>query len=582
MPDTIWLTANFREAQASAVQTGQHAEFSVDGLDDRRFTVTVEQILMDLLPEPDPMPANALPESGHARRWEQWTALLLFALTMASCTQLPSLENRTVTHALPVHEAAATRLGQALLPAVQAHPGRSGVHALADAHDAFAARGLLAQSAERTLDIQYYIWNNDMTGTLLLEALLAAAERGVRVRLLLDDNGIAGLDADLAALDNHPRIEVRLFNPFTFRSFKALGYLTDFSRANRRMHNKSFTVDNQATIIGGRNIGDEYFGATDGVLFADLDVLAVGPVVQDVSRDFDRYWASGSSYPADRVLPPAAPGQLASLRSRGSAIRSTPAAGQYVSALRDAPFVRQLLQGELGMEWAPVRMISDDPAKGLREASEADMMRHGLGEAIGTPLAQVDLVSPYFVPAQEGTDTFVALAQRGVRIRVLTNSLSATDVAVVHSGYAKRRKALLRAGIVLYEMQRMTKDAGAREGGAAGPFGSSGSSLHAKTFAVDDSHVFIGSFNFDPRSARLNTELGFVIESPRLARQIGDAFAQGIPASSYEVRLSQDNKLYWLERRDGQVIRHNTEPATGFWKRTAVYFMSLLPIEWLL
>lgn len=501
---------------------------------------------------------------------------------MVSCGQLPSLEDRTASFALPMDEAAATRLGRALAPAIEAHPGRSGIHALVDARDAFAARALLAQAAERTLDVQYYIWNNDMTGTLLLEAVLAAAERGVRVRLLLDDNGIAGLDADLAALNSHPRIEVRLFNPFMFRRFKALGYLTDFSRANRRMHNKSFTVDNQVTIIGGRNIGDEYFGATEGVLFADLDVLAVGPVVQDVSEDFDRYWASGSSYPADRILPAAAPGRLEALHSRGSVIQSMPAAEQYVTALRSVPSVRQLLQGQLDLEWTPVRMISDDPAKGLGKASEGEMMLHGLGEVLGDPSRNVELVSPYFVPAKQGTDAFVSLAQQGIRIRVLTNSLSATDVAVVHAGYAKRRKALLRAGIVLYEMQRMSTDSGQREEANTGPFGSSGSSLHAKTFSVDGSHAFVGSFNFDPRSARLNTELGFVIESPRLARQIEEGFAQRIPANSYEVRLSENGDLYWLERRGDQVIRHDREPETGFWKRTGVYFISLLPIDWLL
>lgn len=501
---------------------------------------------------------------------------------MASCGQLPSLEGRVASFALPRDEAAATRLGRALAPAIDAHPGRSGIHALADARDAFAARALLAQVAERTLDVQYYIWNDDMTGTLLLEAVLAAAERGVRVRLLLDDNGIAGLDADLAALDSHPRIEVRLFNPFMFRRFKALGYLTDFSRANRRMHNKSFTVDNQVTIIGGRNIGDEYFGATEGVLFADLDVLAVGPVVQQVSDDFDRYWASGSSYPADRILPAPAPGHLKALHSRGSMIESAPAAEQYVAALRRVPFVTQLLQGQLDLEWAPVRMISDDPAKGLGKASEDETMLHGLSEILGSPSTNVELVSPYFVPAEQGTDTFVSLAQRGVRIRVLTNSLSATDVAVVHSGYAKRRKTLLRAGIVLYEMQRMSGDSDSHEEENTGPFGSSGSSLHAKTFSVDGSHAFVGSFNFDPRSARLNTELGFIIESPRLAREIEEAFEQRIPASSYEVRLSENGDLYWLERRGDQIIRHDREPETGFWKRTAVYFMSLLPIDWLL
>ena len=193
-------------------------------------------------------------------------------------------------------------LGKAALPMVQAHPGKSGVFALADGRDAFAARVLLADASECSLDVQYYIWNGDKTGTLLFEALRRAADRGVRVRLLLDDNNIAGLDTVLAALNSHPNIEVRLFNPFMHRRWRVLSFLTDFRRLNRRMHNKSFIVDRQACIIGGRNVGDEYFDAGQGLSFVDLDVLAIGTVVEDVSVDFERYWTSESSYPAERVL----------------------------------------------------------------------------------------------------------------------------------------------------------------------------------------------------------------------------------------------------------------------------------------
>jgi putative cardiolipin synthase len=214
-------------------------------------------------------------------------ALCLGAGLLGACSTLPSLENRS--HSTALLDTGTTRLGRAVSPLVDAHAGRSGIHPLPDAHDAFAARVLLAQAAERTLDAQYYIWHNDMTGTLLFEALHAAADRGVRVRLLLDDNRTSGLDTTLAALDAHPNIEVRLFNPFVVREPRLFGFITDFSRANRRMHNKSFTADNQETIIGGRNIGDEYFDAAEGFVFVDLDVMAVGPVVKDVSNAFDRY-----------------------------------------------------------------------------------------------------------------------------------------------------------------------------------------------------------------------------------------------------------------------------------------------------
>ncbi|ADE14879.1 phospholipase D/Transphosphatidylase [Nitrosococcus halophilus Nc 4] len=508
-------------------------------------------------------------------------ALCLLAFCMGliwEYSALPSLESRSPSSAL--FDTARTRLGRAISPRVDAHPGKSGIYPLPNAHDAFAARALLAQAAERTLDVQYYIWRKDMTGTLLFEALHAAANRGVRVRLLLDDNNTSGLDTMLAALDSHPHIEVRLFNPFVIRKPRLLGYLTDFSRLNRRMHNKSFTADNQATIIGGRNIGDEYFGATEGVLFVDLDVMAVGPVVTEVSKDFDRYWASASSYPIARLLPPADPAMLAEIAAAAPLIEQDPAAAAYTSTLRHSSFVRDLIEGKLPLEWAAVRMISDDPAKGLGLAAPDTLLPYKLEKIIGKPKTDMELVSAYFVPTAAGVDWFTALTGRDVRVKVLTNSFEATDVAIVHAGYAKRRRALLKAGITLYELRRLSPERGASK--SAGPIGSSASSLHAKTFSVDQHCVFIGSFNFDPRSAKLNTELGFVIDSPVLAQQIKAALDSSVPASAYEVHLSDTGQLYWIEHQKRKRVRHNTEPGTSFWQRAGIRFLSWLPIEWLL
>ncbi len=480
-----------------------------------------------------------------------------------------------------IADTAQTPLGRTMGPLVAAHPGTSGIYPLRSGRDAFAARSLLAQTAERALDVQSYIWRNDMTGALLFDALRHAADRGVRVRLLLDDNNTAGLDPVLAALDAHPNIEVRLFNPFVQRSMRWFGYLTDFSRLNRRMHNKSFTADNQATIIGGRNIGDAYFDATNDVLFADLDVLAVGPIVGAVSRDFDRYWASGSSYPVDRLLPRSSEVHGPQVQPAASRVSNSPQAMAYLRTVHESSFERGLLTGKLPFEWARTQIISDSPGKGLGKASREDQFPDKLKQAIGEPASEVELVSSYFVPTASGVATFAAMARRGVKISVLTNALEATDVSVVHAGYAKRRKELLAAGIRLFELKRIGPEPqGRRERGLSS--GSSGSSLHAKTFAVDRSRVFIGSFNFDPRSARLNTELGFIIESPALANQIADAFTQRVPFSAYEVRLTEDGSLYWLERRDGEVLRHDTEPGTGFWQRAGIFLLSLLPFEWML
>lgn len=509
-----------------------------------------------------------------------WRACLITALcSVAAGCALPPLDGRSESLAFTQAETADTTLGQALGSERDAHPGLSGILTLAAARDAFAARMLMVEAAERSLDVQYYIWRNDVTGTLLLDALLRAAERGVRVRLLLDDNGIAGLDQTLSTLDQHPNIEVRLFNPFSLRKAKMLGYLTHFSRANRRMHNKSLTVDNQATIIGGRNIGDEYFDASEGVLFADLDVLAIGPVVQDTSADFDRYWASDSSYPLELIVPRS---QNAPLRLHDIAadLSNTPAASGYVKAPQESDFIARLLDKDLSFEWSETTLVSDDPAKGLGTASDSELLISDLKDMLDTPTSRVDLVSPYFVPTQVGVDLFTGMVRRGIEVRILTNALEATDVTPVHAGYAKRRRALLEGGVKLYEMRLGADDEGPRE--KAGPFGSSGSSLHAKTFALDGQRIFIGSFNFDPRSARLNTEMGFIIESPTLAAAIGQAFETDIPANAYELGLGENGGLYWLERQNGEQRRLDSEPGTGLLKNLGVRLLSWLPIEWLL
>ncbi len=499
------------------------------------------------------------------------------AILLKGCSTLPSLANRSPSHA--ILDTDATRLGRAISPLIAAHSPSSGIYPLRDARDAFAARALLAQAAERTLDVQYYIWRKDMSGTLLFNALHTAADRGVRVRLLLDDNNTSGLDATLAALDSHPNIEVRLFNPFIVRKPRAIGYLTDFPRLNRRMHNKSFTVDNQVTIVGGRNVGDEYFGATDAVLFADLDVMAVGPVVHEVSSEFDRYWASDSSYPLERLVPHAGPDAITQLAAEASRVEHDSAAVAYLNAMHSLAFVRELVEHRLPLEWVTARMISDDPAKGLGRVASRDLLIEKFKTIFGAPKHELNLVSPYFVPGSTGVDLFRGWIERGVTVRVLTNSLEATDVAAVHAGYAKRRKALLAAGITLYELRRSSGPTRIRN---TGPMGSSGSSLHAKTFAIDGLRVFVGSFNFDPRSAKLNTEMGFVMESPGLARQVENTFASSIPINAYEVRLSDQGDLYWIERRHGELIRHDKEPGTTLWQRVAVWFLSRLPIEWLL
>lgn len=520
--------------------------------------------------------------------------LIVIGIGVRLLNPLPPLGLRTVTHKL--EETRDTPLGRSVAEAANQHPGLTGIHPLNEGRAAFAARASLARAATRSLDVQYYIWKEDLAGSLMLREMYAAAERGVRVRMLLDDNGITGLDAKLAALDRHPNVEVRLFNPFVIRRPKMIGYLVDFARLNRRMHNKSFTADNQVTIIGGRNVGDEYFGARDDGLFADLDVLAIGSAVNDVSSEFDRYWSSASAYPATTILPDVGPEQARQIASAAALASKAPATRAYLEALRSLPFVAQLQAGTLAFEWARVRLVSDDPAKILGRAGPKGMLTAKLAEILGRPQRQVDLVSGYFVPTQAGEDEFVRLAKNGVTVNVLSNAFETTDVSIVHAGYAGRRKALLRAGVRLFEMRRMPSEVGRRSvvrlgfgsrggrgvGGPGTVLRSSASTLHAKTFSIDSERIFVGSFNFDPRSMHLNTELGFVIESSVLASRLHEQFASRIPDRAYEVQLTEGGDLVWIERTRSRTICHSVEPGTTRTNRGLVAMLAYLPIEWLL
>lgn len=506
-------------------------------------------------------------------------------LAVSAMSGLPTLADRTGSSRMT--DTSDTRLGRVIGPHAAAHAGQSGVLDLPDGRDAFATRVLMARAAERTIDAQYYIWHDDLTGSLLFDELRAAADRGVRVRLLLDDHSTRGLDATLAGLDSHPKIEVRLFNPFAIRGPRFLNYLTDFARLNRRMHNKSLTVDNQATIVGGRNVGDEYFGAGEGALFADLDVLAVGSVVDDVSHQFDRYWSSASAYPVSRLVPTASPGAIDGVKQRATDAALDSRARRYLDAVRSLAIIDRLNDGDARFEWTDARMVTDDPAKGLGRAQPGELMITRLEDLLEAPQRTLGLVSAYFVPTRAGEAAFAKLAKEGVRVNVLTNSLQATDVPLVHAGYAPYRKALLSAGVKLWELKAGQDGAGSqREASGAAGSGSSGSSsgtaLHAKTFTVDGDRVFVGSFNFDPRSARLNTELGFVIRSSELARRMDRTFARAIPQRAYEVRLTDEGELVWIERIGTRELLHRQEPGTIWWQRTQVDLLSRLPIEWLL
>lgn len=512
------------------------------------------------------------------------------AIGITGCSTLPTLEGRTVSTSLG--GGPGTRLYDSLAPLTAPHPGLTGIHALDEGREAFAARVALAETAQRSLDVQYYIWHEDVAGMLLLDALRRAAERGVRVRLLLDDNNTKGMDPALAAFNAHPNVELRLFNPFPNRSARVWGYMRDFSRVNRRMHNKSFTADGVATIVGGRNIGDEYFGAGEEVGYIDLDVIAIGAAVPDVEKSFDEYWSSASSYPANRILPAVTPELIEKFDAQGLETGQGARAQGYMDAVRDAGIVHKMIAGQMDWEWAQARLVVDDPAKALDRAKRKDYLMSSLEHVIGSPKSELRLVSPYFVPTRAGVDGFASMRKRGVQISILTNALETTDVAAVHAGYAKWRKDLLLRGVKLWELRRtavaaplggLSRRTKASRGSGYGSTGEShNASLHAKTFAVDREQVFVGSFNFDPRSAALNTEMGLVIRSTVLAGRVSRAFDDRIPAQAYEVELTPRGELQWVERQAQSETVYHKEPGTSGWRRFCVKVMSFLPIDWLL
>jgi putative cardiolipin synthase len=368
------------------------------------------------------------------------------------------------------------------------------------------------------------------------------------------------------------------------RKLRVAGYLSDFSRLNRRMHNKALIADGVVCVVGGRNIGDEYFDAGAATGFIDLDVAVIGPVVDEVTASFQSFWDSDSSHLADRVIKPPTEADRGRLRTLGESVRQRPEAARYTAAVRDSRLLADYAAGRLALEWVPARLVADEPDKGLGNAGTADLLVGRLSRSVdGDVNEELLLVSPYFVPGKAGLEALLKIAARGVRVRVLTNSLEATDVGAVHAGYARYRKKLLAGGVQIYELRR---ESGARppilrvtDGSAAG---SSGASLHAKTFAVDRERIFVGSFNFDPRSALYNTELGLVIRSPRMATELSVLFDTQIPALAYEVRLDEGGHLEWIEREGGVTRVLRSEPGRTALRSIGLGVLSILPIEKLL
>jgi cardiolipin synthase C len=500
---------------------------------------------------------------------------LAAAISLAACA---SLEPRP---ALPVEAAIALGTGSALdeliAPREAERPGQSGFRLVREGPEAFAIRAFTAQLANRSLDVQTYIWHNDLTGGFLAVRALEAADRGVRVRLLVDDMDARAKNYGFAALHAHPNIEVRMFNPFASRSgtvslaFEAMGSL---KRINHRMHNKTWIADNRIAIAGGRNLGDEYFGASDEVNFVDLDFAMVGPIVREASASFDRYWNSPFAYPMDVLAPDdVSPQALQALRERIAPRTAQAHDTRFASELKQDDAVQRLMAGDWPMRWsAQYRFVSDDPhkAEGQGGGVAGSHVLELLGPTLKSSREHVSIISPYFVPGEAGTEFLVGVDQSGSAVRVLTNSLAANDVAMVYGGYSKSRKPLLEGGVEIWELKPTpgrTVD--------SSMFGSSGASLHTKALAVDSRIAFVGSYNLDARSTSLNCEQGIFVENAEIAAQLEGFFrTDSSGARAWSVTL-QDGELQWSDGTQA----HDKAPDASFGRRFQAWLARILPID---
>ena len=509
--------------------------------------------------------------------------LLALVLGGLSSCVYPKLDG-AATPSFAFDGAVRSGIGSEIQEVLSRHGDDTGLYMLGDGLDAFAARAALIRRAEHAVDAQYYIFHDDITGSILLKLLLEAADRGVRVRLLIDDLGSDGIDDRLAAANVHEHLEVRLFNPRARGPWNGLAKTLDLMgrpfRINHRMHNKMLTADGLAGIVGGRNVGDEYFDAAEDVNFGDLDVLAFGPVVSELGESFDEYWNSEFTEqltgwgPFDRDED-----DLASLRASllelAAANQDTP----YARRLQGADFIKEVADDELPLIWAPTHAHSDRPRKIVASKDELAelLLIERLRENIPPAEEELLIVSPYFIPGKAGTRSLVSDVGRGVKVQVLTNSLASTDVAAVHAGYRKYRKDLVQGGVEVFEIQPSSDFTDALYD--EGLFGSKNASLHAKTFISDRRYIFVGSMNLDPRSVQLNTELGFVIDSPELAEMLIEGIEEVMALDSSWAVTADCEGLLWTGTEGGETVEYRKEPQTSWWQRFKCGLVGWLPIE---
>jgi putative cardiolipin synthase len=517
-------------------------------------------------------------------------ACLLSAAIAVGCATLPPGADFPKTASTAFDQPAATKLGKQLARQVAAHRGESGVRLFPRGEDGLLLRTQIVRAAERSLDIQYFIFVEDYTGKLLLDSVLRAAERGVRVRLLLDDfNSYRSPQTQdtLAALNNHRNIEIRLFNPLNYRGevplLQRIDALANAPRVNHRMHNKLMIADGAIAIVGGRNVADEYFETgTPPIRFGDFDLAVVGAVLPDLSRSFDEYWNSALAIPQEALEPPPAPAQEIETREALHDNRAQPGMTDIKRRLDAGDPLAGVLAGRTPFSWGRATVVADPPDRALAGKDYVSPTARVLTAGMKEVTSELVIISPYFIPGPVGLATIEELRHRNVRVRVLTNSLASTDVPIVHSAYRRYRAPLIDAGVEISEVRPVPGQP--RSGERSYGSGASGApfALHAKAYVFDRKRVFVGSANLDPRSLELNTELGLVIDSPDLARQIIARFEEfATSANSYRVVREGTGvaSLRWRTSVDGRTIEWSDEPDTTPWQRFKLDLQAMLPIE---
>ena len=501
------------------------------------------------------------------------TVFALFALFAAGCsTSVPFDHPKVASTTIPMGDTTLARNATMRLPD---DDGSSGFYLLADGTDALGARLRLIEQAEQSIDAQYFYLKADLAGSLFAAKLFNAADRGVRIRLLIDDI-IAFNDTDMqmALLDRHPNIEVRLFNPIPRGGLIGLNFVASFQRANRRMHNKTFTVDNAITIVGGRNIGDAYFRISEGE-FIDLDLLGFGPVAAEVSDTFDLFWNDDLAVPMEAFGVDPDEAAYAAARDRLEALLETEQSGVYGEAV-NTRFLVDLMEDRIEATFASYKVVSDSPEK-LQDRNEAerDAMAVEFTGVLDEAREEVIILTPYLVPGREGLAFLSGLVENGVRVTIITNSLASTDHIAVHSGYVTYRKRLLEAGVELRELKADSL--------AIAEAGSSKSdnriALHTKAVVVDREILFVGSLNLDPRSFDINSEMGIFVYAPNGAARFAEELESVLPIFTYRLALDEAGDVVWTYEGGSKVVTNTSEPDAGIWRAVASDFLGIFPLE---